>query len=710
MTKADVAKAKDSKSSKGAHDADLEDVYEEPPFHRTLIYDFVLWLLINIFNCFFREIRSRGGYKIPKQGPVIFVAAPHANQFVDPVILVGQIRKSVNQRISFLIAAKSLKMKVVGFLARCIMSIGVVRPQDNLKSARGKISLDPENPLKINGQGTKFLEDVQPRGLLGLPKSLGFVEIQTIESDTVLYIRKEFKTSKPEIKSLLTKGCSFKFAPKVDQSKVYHQVFEHLNHKGSIGIFPEGGSHDRPDLLPLKAGVAIMALGCMDKHAEANVKIVPCGMNYFHPHKFRSRAVVEFGDPIEIPRELVVKYGNPETNKEAVKELLDTVTEGLKAVTVNTPDYETLMVVQAMRRLYTAQLNTKLSLPMIVEMNRRIVKYYQTYKDDPEFRQLKNDILKYNSHLQQFNIPDHLVETAKVDFTKNLCLLVFRSITLFVSVILALPGILLFSPIFLVSKRISEKKARQALANSTVKITAKDVVATWKILMAMVFAPLLYIFWSLLFTLYYGGSHNKILTFCISYVTCSLVTYSALIIGDMGMDTFKSLRPLYISLTSPKGLKKLQKERLELSDRITEVMNTLGAELFMDIDTHIYEDEIDEEAEDRKTAELKRRRMLRKKKEKLQKMKLENISSENTSEVEQTQESDAISLMNSDNSLSNIPFFSTGVDRPSSSASSVMAESSSSDFEVENFESKGNNISDKIAKAIWEKRHGEKEE
>lgn len=30
----------------------------------------------------------------------------------------------------------------------------------------------------------------------------------------------------------------------------------------SIGIFPEGGSHDRPELLPLKAGVTLMALVC----------------------------------------------------------------------------------------------------------------------------------------------------------------------------------------------------------------------------------------------------------------------------------------------------------------------------------------------------------------------------------------------------------------------------------------------------------------
>lgn len=31
-------------------------------------------------DIFFREIRSRGSYRIPRRGAVIFVAAPHANQ------------------------------------------------------------------------------------------------------------------------------------------------------------------------------------------------------------------------------------------------------------------------------------------------------------------------------------------------------------------------------------------------------------------------------------------------------------------------------------------------------------------------------------------------------------------------------------------------------------------------------------------------------
>lgn len=43
-------------------------------------YDVALWLFNLMLDIFFREVRPRGAHKIPKEGPVIFVVAPHANQ------------------------------------------------------------------------------------------------------------------------------------------------------------------------------------------------------------------------------------------------------------------------------------------------------------------------------------------------------------------------------------------------------------------------------------------------------------------------------------------------------------------------------------------------------------------------------------------------------------------------------------------------------
>lgn len=56
-------------------------------------YDTFLWTMSVLVDLFFREVHPRGSWKVPRQGPVLFVAAPHANQFVDALIL--QDRKSV---------------------------------------------------------------------------------------------------------------------------------------------------------------------------------------------------------------------------------------------------------------------------------------------------------------------------------------------------------------------------------------------------------------------------------------------------------------------------------------------------------------------------------------------------------------------------------------------------------------------------------------
>ena len=86
---------------------------------------------------------------------------------------------------------------------------------------------------------------------------------------------------------------------------MYDSVFHSLSDGGCIGIFPEGGSRDRPSMLPLKAGVAIIALNALARVPDCNLTILPCGLSYFNPNKFRSRAVVEFGELVKVRPEQV---------------------------------------------------------------------------------------------------------------------------------------------------------------------------------------------------------------------------------------------------------------------------------------------------------------------------------------------------------------------------------------------------------------------
>ena len=106
-----------------------------------------------------------------------------------------------------------------------------------------------------------------------------------------------------------------------------------------------GGSHDRTDLLPLKAGVSLMALGAMANNPNLRVKVVSVGLSYFHAHRFRSRAVIEFGSPLDVPLEFVDMFKEGGAKKRvAVGKFLDVIYDALKTVTLRAPDYDTLMV------------------------------------------------------------------------------------------------------------------------------------------------------------------------------------------------------------------------------------------------------------------------------------------------------------------------------------------------------------------------------
>src|SRR5436309_1344776 len=65
---------------------------------------------------------------------------------------------------------------------------------------------------------------------------------------------------------------------------------------GSIAIFPEGTTHSDPRLRELKTGAARIALGA----SMERIAIVPVGLYYTSKQTFRSSAVMQFGDPIEV--------------------------------------------------------------------------------------------------------------------------------------------------------------------------------------------------------------------------------------------------------------------------------------------------------------------------------------------------------------------------------------------------------------------------
>ncbi|KAI7898544.1 uncharacterized protein BX663DRAFT_533301 [Cokeromyces recurvatus] len=470
-----------------------------------------------------------------------------------------------------------MKQKAIGFLASLVHPIPVMRPQDLAETGHGRIHLlNPKTDrLKIHGIDTQFTSQFQPNDAIILPRNSGKITVAKILSDTELIIKSPI-TDKRALEHLTKpSGSAYKCLPHIDQDGVYECVYEELHEGRCITIFPEGGSHDRAEMLPFKAGVTIMALGAMAKYPGLDVKIVPCGLNYFHAHKFRSRAVIEFGNPITISNDLVEKFKKGgEEKREACSSLLDTIFYALKAVTVNVPNDQTLMCIQAARRLYKPATHRRLHIAQVVDLNRRFVIGYNIYKDDPRVIDLQQKVLAYNQLLKYHGLRDHQVPEINLREWRTFCLLWYRIGVLIVWALLSFPG---------------AKKAKDALKSSSVKIRGRDVLATWKFLVGLVLIPLLYGLYTLIvlwICLKSDLSWFKTLLYpLLTWTMLPFISYASMRFAENGVDVFKSIRPLYLALVDPDASANLRQLREKLSQDITAAINEIGPNVFSDFDS-----------------------------------------------------------------------------------------------------------------------------
>ncbi|PHJ21633.1 glycerol-3-phosphate acyltransferase, partial [Cystoisospora suis] len=170
----------------------------------------------------------------------------------------------------------------------------------------------------------------------------------------------------------------YKILPKVDQREVYEAVSQSLVEGDCIGIFPEGGSHDRTTLLPLKAGVAIMALQGLAAGAE-DVMIVPVGLIYHNPHKTQSRATIHIGDPIPVSRELAIEYQHD--RRAATSRILTDVEKGLRSCIITAQDHETMSLIRLCCSLYPPE-RLRLSPEKFFNLNQLISKLFWRCADE----------------------------------------------------------------------------------------------------------------------------------------------------------------------------------------------------------------------------------------------------------------------------------------------------------------------------------------
>jgi glycerol-3-phosphate O-acyltransferase/dihydroxyacetone phosphate acyltransferase len=249
----------------------------------------------------------------------------------------------------------------------------------------------------------------------------------------------------------------------------FDAMFTVLGDGGAIGIFPEGISHDESQLAKLKTGAARLAIGAAAKN-QMPITIVPCGLTFIHPKRFRSRVLVQFGPPI------VVAQGST-TDPETVRLVTGELDAAIRRLTINAPDWDTVRALDVVRRLYQPQ---EISIEDRVELSRRFNQYYASVATDPRVVDVMSRVRAYQQKLDELGLTDRELQRdlSKVEISgrmlKHLFLVMFW-------LPLTVPGAPLHVP--------TVAFARIAGPRLTPR---KDVVATTKLVIGMLLVLLSY--------------------------------------------------------------------------------------------------------------------------------------------------------------------------------------------------------------------------
>lgn len=151
----------------------------------------------------------------------------------------------------------------------------------------------------------------------------------------------------------------------------FRAVSDALLAQSAVLIFPEGTSHDHPQLAPLRSGLARMALDARDHHGVRELAIVPMGLVFEEKESPRTRVLLQVGTPI--PLDTLRDVGVPV--------ITQAVERGLRDVTLNFASAEEASRITALAHALAVLLApvrplgaSEHSLADVVRLTRRIAR------------------------------------------------------------------------------------------------------------------------------------------------------------------------------------------------------------------------------------------------------------------------------------------------------------------------------------------------
>lgn len=259
-----------------------------------------------------------------------------------------------------------------------------------------------------------------------------------------------------------------------------------LADRGYLALFPEGTTHSRPELLPLKTGAARIALSAEGEAGwKLGLRVVPVGLHFEDKAIFRSRVSVVVGEPLRVDRHRPTAELD---DRAAVEQLTEEIADALGQVVLRAANDELWRGLVAVATWTAVDGGAD-----VAARDRRALalssRVRQIAVEDPgRLASATAQVRRFVQLLEEIGVADPLAVAAPDGpmSSRNLRLLLLIPPAVVGAALAWLP----YRAVRPIAKRMAGGHA--------------DVEATYKLLIGMVVLPLTWILWTMLATWWLG--------------------------------------------------------------------------------------------------------------------------------------------------------------------------------------------------------------
>jgi len=193
---------------------------------------------------------------------------------------------------------------------------------------------------------------------------------------------------------------------KIDNEASFKYCYEHLGKGGNLYIAAEGGSKLTRSIRKLKTGTARIALKAESLHDFGlNIRILPVGVSYTAPKRFRSDFMLNVGEPILV-KDYKEAYGDDDF--QASRKITEDMAIAMKKLVLHTDeaDHDVDKMVRILEHIHQSD-NKETIKSQFPKSKQWIDKLVSMKREDTErFETIKNKVLGFCDALSKENIKE----------------------------------------------------------------------------------------------------------------------------------------------------------------------------------------------------------------------------------------------------------------------------------------------------------------